>query len=70
MGKLFTNMCSSRNNLVVLSANCQGLQTLEKRRDVLSFFKDKNINILCLQDTHLYEKDISEVKEVWGGGGE
>ena len=60
-------MCSNRNNLVVLSANCQGLQTLEKRRDVLSFFKDKNINIVCLQDTHLCEKDISEVKEVWGG---
>ena len=67
MGKLFTNMCSNRNNLVVLSANCQGLQTLEKRRDVLSFFKDKNINILCLEDTHLCKKDISEVKEVWGG---
>ena len=30
------------------------------------FFKDKNINILCLQDTHLCEKDISEVREVWG----
>ena len=60
-------MCSNKNNLVVLSANCQGLQTLEKRRDVLSFFKDKNINIICLQDTHLCEKDISEVKELWGG---
>ena len=63
-------MCSNKNNPVVLSANCQGIQTLEKRRDVLSFFKDIyiiNINILCLQDTHLCEKDISEVKELWGG---
>ena len=58
-------MCSNKNDLVVLSANCQGLQFLEKR-DVLSFFKDKNNNISYLQDTHLCEKDISEVKELWG----
>ena len=54
------------NNIRVLSANCQGLQKLDKRRDVLSYFKERNVNILCLQDTHGVDSDIPTVKEIWG----
>ena len=54
------------NNIWVLSANCQGLQKLDKRRDVLSYFKEINVNILCLQDTHWVDSDIQTVKELWG----
>ena len=55
------------NSLKVSSANCQGLQGKEKRRDVISFFKDKNYHIVCLQDTHLIKKDIQDIREMWGG---
>ena len=51
---------------MVLSANCQGLQNFQKRRDVLMYFKEMNANIVCLQDTHWVEKDIRKVKEIWG----
>ena len=50
------------DNIVVLSANCQGLQNLQKRRDVLLYFKE----IICLQDTHWVDKDLSKVRELWG----
>ena len=56
----------SGNNIVVLSANCQGLQNLQKRRDVLMYFKETNANIVCLQDTHWVEKDFNTVKAIWG----
>ena len=57
----------SGNNIVVLSANCQGLQNLQKRRDVLMYFKEMNADIGCLQDTHWVEKDITKVKRGHGG---
>ena len=50
----------------VLSANCQGLQDIKKRCDVLSYLKEKNADIICLQDTHLVEKDYDNVKAIWG----
>ena len=58
-------MPSAGNSIKVLSANCQGLRNIEKRRDVLSYFKDKNANIVCLQDTHLIEDDMMAVKDLW-----
>ena len=56
-----------RNNVKVLSANCQGLRNHEKRFDVLSYFKETKVNILCLQDTHLIETDIITLKKQWDG---
>ena len=53
------------DNIKVLSATCQGLQNIKKRIDVLSYFKETNANIICLQDTHLIDDDIMTVKELW-----
>ena len=53
------------NRLMVLSANCQGLRNYEKRMDVLSYLKDTNANIVCLQDTHLLDGDKSSIKQIW-----
>ena len=60
-------LMSTGNNIKVLSANCQGLQTKEKRVDVLSYFKDQNANIICLQDTHWTRKDLKDIKKLWEG---
>ena len=49
----------------VLSANCQGLRDKDKRYDVLSYLKDTGASIVCLQDTHLLQEDISSVKKIW-----
>ena len=51
----------------MLSANCQSLQNYEKRRDVLSYLKEKQADIICLQDTHWVDKDYQNIKELWGG---
>ena len=53
------------NNIMVLSANCQGLRTYKKRIDVLSYMKETGASIVCLQDTHLTEKEINSVKQIW-----
>ena len=58
-------MFPSTNNIVVLSANCQGLRTFEKRIDVLFYMKETGASIVCLQDTHLTEKEINAVKQIW-----
>ena len=58
-------MADIGNSIKVLSANCQGLRNTEKRIDVLSYFKDTNANIVCLQDTHLIERDLVHVRGLW-----
>ena len=54
------------NGLVVLSANCQGLQNMQKRTDVLNFLKETKASVICLQDTHWVNQDIPKIKEIWG----
>ena len=49
----------------MLSANCQGLRNIQKRADVLRFFKETQASIVCLQDTHLLESDSESVKTIW-----
>ena len=33
--------------------------------DVLKYFKETNASVVCLQDTHLIDKDISSVRKIW-----
>ena len=58
-------MTSILTSIKVLSANCQRLRTYEKKVDVLTYLKDTNAFIICLQDTHLMENDLPSVKQNW-----
>ena len=60
-------MTSFHNSLKVLSANCQGLRDLKKRVDVIQYFKETGAHIICLQDTHLTEKDTTNMCNIWSG---
>ena len=51
----------------MISANCQGLQSKQKRADVLGYFRETDANIICLQDTHWVEKDLKYIKSLWDG---
>ena len=55
------------NSIKVLSVNCQGLRNTQKQDDILTYFKEKKINIACLQDTYLLESDIPSLKRFWKG---
>ena len=50
------------SELNVISLNCRGLGDISKRRDVLNYLKSKQYSIVCLQDTHLTEKDKTMVR--------
>ena len=58
---------SAGEELVVLSANCQGLQNKNKRRDIIDYFSDTKAGIICLQDTHWTSKDENAVRSMWKG---
>ena len=55
------------NSISVLSANCQGLRNPDKKFDVITYCKESKASIVCLQDTHLTNNDISVIKRIWGG---
>ena len=58
---------SNLYRIKVLSANCRGLKEKCKRIDVLNYFKNKNADIICIQDTHLTESDAFDLKKYWQG---
>ena len=39
-------------NLKILSYNCRGLNNNKKRFDLFTLFKEKQADIVCLQETH------------------
>ena len=47
------------------SINCRGLRDHKKRIDFFSKAKEKHINILCLQETHIINNDLETLKEEW-----
>lgn len=49
----------------VLSANCQGLGSMEKRLDVLNYLKEKKCDIYCLQDTHTTKTSERFFRSQW-----
>ena len=59
-------MAHLSNSISVLSANCQGLRNYAKRLDVIDYFKETHASIVCMQDTHLTEKDSNAIKTLWG----
>ena len=53
-------------DIKILSVNCQGLGSLEKRKDVFTFLREKNCNIYCLQDTHFTKQLETYIRCQWG----
>ena len=61
-------MASQKGNKIkILSANCRGIQSKEKRYDVINYMKSKIPDILCLQDTHLIPEEEFNLKTIWDG---
>ena len=52
------------NSISLLSANCQGLRNPDKKFDVITYYKESKASIVCLQDTHLTNNDISVIKRI------
>ena len=53
------------NNLKIISANVRGLRQSIKRKDLLDYLKEKQPDIICLQETHLVQEDINTLIKEW-----
>lgn len=49
----------------ILSANCQGLGSTEKRLDVLNYLTERKCDIYCLQDTHTTKASERLFRSQW-----
>ena len=52
--------------LKILSVNCQGLGSIEKRLDVFNYIKAKQCDIYCLQDVHSTPSTENFIESQWG----
>ena len=50
----------------VLTYNCQGLSSVEKRLDVFNYLKSKQCHIYCLQDIHSTTSNENYIRLQWG----
>ena len=50
----------------ILSFNCQGICSIEKRLDVFNYLKAKNCDIYCLQDVHSTQQTEKFIQTQWG----
>lgn len=49
----------------ILTFNCQGLGSVEKRLDVFNYLKSKQCHIYCLQDIHSTKSNESFIRAQW-----
>ena len=54
------------HQLKLISMNCRGLRDIDKRKDVFNYLRQKDANIVCLQDTHILTSETNLVRAQWG----
>ena len=47
--------------------NCRGLADSRKRQDILLYFKSKQYDVCCIQDTHFIPGIETDLRREWGG---
>ena len=57
------------SSIKILSANCQGLNSIEKRLDLFDYLKSKQCHIYCLQDTHFTPALDKFIQSQWDNNG-
>ena len=55
------------DDIKIFSTNVRGLGELKKRRGVLHYLRNLNVNVIFLQDTHITEDKISYFNNLWNG---
>ena len=54
------------DTLKLISINCQGFQTVEKRKDVINYLRAKYCTVYLLQDTHFTKDQEIINRSQWG----
>ena len=55
------------NKIRIISLNVRGLRNKYKRIAIFNYLKTNKFDIVCLQETHLTEKDVPIWEKQWGG---
>ena len=58
-------MTMAKDDIDIFSANIRGLRQQFKRRDIFDPIKNLRANIICLQETHLIQKDFNMLSKEW-----
>ena len=53
------------DKLKICSYICRGLNSTKKRFDLFTLFKEKKVDILCLQETHFTEEIEHKIYQQW-----
>ena len=55
----------AKSDIDLVSANIRGLRQQFKRRDIFDYIKNLKADIICLQETHLIQKDFNMLSKEW-----
>ena len=51
----------------LMSVNARGLKNKLKRKCMFTYFKEKRVDIICVQESHITDKDLHVWERQWGG---
>ena len=54
------------DNISIVSMNCCGLASRDKRKEVFQYLKLNKFHICCLQDTHFVTNEKDNLRKEWG----
>lgn len=63
---LNTTNISNKGKIRLCSLNTRGLGNFKKRRDLFHYLRQKNFDVICLQDTHFSKAQESFIESEWG----
>ena len=55
----------AKTDIDLIPANIRGLRQLFIRRDIFEYIKNQKADIVCLQETHLIQKDLNMLRKEW-----
>jgi exonuclease III len=55
------------DRLRIASFNARGMTNKNKRKSLFSYFKNNKYDVVCLQETHIIDRDREEWQKQWGG---
>ena len=55
------------DSLSICTLNVRGIRNRLKRKSLFDLLKKKRLDIICLQETYIIEKDVDQWEREWGG---
>ena len=59
-------MADNKKGITIASFNINGASRYEKQKDIFDYLRNKNFDIILLQETHIKQESENYIRSLWG----